>query len=196
MLGLINTPDTAYVCPDPPIQWAADNGAFGSFLRGEPFKFGKWMDWLARQPRTSLFAVVPDVVEDHVGTLDLWHEWAPLVRDLGHRPAFALQNGVSARTVPADADALFIGGDDAFKEGPTARAICWEYGSRCWLHMGRVNTWRRLKIAAHFRCDSVDGTYLKWPDANLHLLLGRLRRINAPELFPRDSGRYLTAAAS
>jgi hypothetical protein len=183
LLGLMNTPDTRYRCPSPPIQWAADNGAFGAFLRGVPFDFDRWADWLARQPRSSLFAVVPDVVEDHNGTLDLWHQWAPVVRDLGHRPAFALQNGVSSSTVPADADVLFIGGDDGFKEGPVARSTCWEYAGRCWLHMGRVNTWRRLKIAQSFRCDSVDGTCLRWPDANLRVLLSWLRRINEPVLF-------------
>ena len=188
LLGLINTPDSAYRCPDAPVQWAADNGAFGAWLRGDPFDFDRWLDWLARQPLTSLFAVVPDVVEDHDGTLDRWHQWAPMVREMGHRPAFALQNGVTIRTVPSDADALFIGGDDAFKEGAMARAICWEYGSRCWLHMGRVNTWTRLKIAAHLRCDSVDGTYLRWPDANLHTLLSRMRRINHPAMFGAEVG--------
>lgn len=41
-----------------------------------------------------------------------------------------------------------------------------------WVHMGRVNSLRRLEIAVDFGCDSVDGNYLGFgPDANLPKLL-------------------------
>ena len=37
-----------------------------------------------------------------------------------------------------------------------------------WVHMGRVNSARRLKIADEFGCDSADGNFLGCgPDKNL-----------------------------
>ena len=36
-----------------------------------------------------------------------------------------------------------------------------------WVHVGRVNSWRRLDLVASWDVDSVDGTYLAFaPDAN------------------------------
>lgn len=183
-LGQMLTPDTGNAIIGEPVQWAADNGAFASWLNGTPFDFDRWADWLAGQPTSAMWAVVPDVVEDHDATIDQWITWAPLVRDLGHRPAFVLQNGCTPSAVPADADVVFVGGDTDWKLGPTARAIVGELRSRCWVHMGRVNSLRRLLYAAAIGCDSVDGTYLAFgPDRNLPTLLGWLRRVNAPTLW-------------
>ena len=63
---------------------------------------------------------------------------------------------------------LFIGGTDEFKLGPDAEAIGREAKDRGkWLHMGRVNSIKRLRIAKRMGCDSVDGTYLSFgPDKN------------------------------
>ena len=166
------------------MRWAADNGAFASWVNGTLFDFDRWADWLASKPTTSMWAVVPDVVEDHDATLERWGEWAPVVRDLGHRPAFVLQNGCTPSSVPADADVVFIGGDTDWKLGKTARSIVDELRSRCWVHMGRVNSLQRLRYADAIGCDSVDGTYLAFgPDQNLPRLMGWLRRVNAPMLW-------------
>jgi hypothetical protein len=56
--------------------------------------------------------------------------------------------------------ALFIGGaTDQFKLGPEVEAIVAEARARnVWVHMGRVNSLRRLAYAASIGCDSVDGT--------------------------------------
>ena len=58
-------------------------------------------------------------------------------------------------------DCLFIGGQDDFKEGRLVRDACREARRRHkWVHMGRVNGLRRMRIALDFGVDSVDGTYL------------------------------------
>jgi len=71
-------------------------------------------------------------------------------------------------------DALFIGGSTEWKLGPEARAFSSEAKARGkWLHMGRVNTWRRYEIAESFGCDSVDGTTILFgPSKNLPIVLG------------------------
>ena len=56
--------------------------------------------------------------------------------------------------------ALFIGGaTNEFKLGPEVEAIVAEGRQRgIWIHMGRVNSLRRLVYAASIGCDSIDGT--------------------------------------
>jgi hypothetical protein len=50
--------------------------------------------------------------------------------------------------------------------------------------MGRVNSLRRLRLAARDGYDSVDGTFLAFgPDKNLPRLLAYLRRATEPTLF-------------
>ena len=47
-----------------------------------------------------------------------------------------------------------------------------------WVHVGRVNSWRRLDLVASWDVDSVDGTYLAFgPDANGARLATWLRRL-------------------
>jgi hypothetical protein len=47
-----------------------------------------------------------------------------------------------------------------------------------WVHVGRVNSWRRLRHLASWNVDSVDGTYLAFgPDRNGTRLAGWLRRL-------------------
>jgi hypothetical protein len=48
-----------------------------------------------------------------------------------------------------------------------------------WVHVGRVNSWRRLDLVANWNVDSVDGTYLAFgPDANGARLARWLRRLD------------------
>lgn len=48
-----------------------------------------------------------------------------------------------------------------------------------WVHMGRVNSFKRLLAAYQRGCDSVDGTFIAMgPDQNLPKVLGWLREIN------------------
>lgn len=72
-----------------------------------------------------------------------------------------------------------------WKEGPVAAAIAAEANRRGkWVHMGRVNTLARLRIAQRMGCRSGDGTTFKYgPDVNLKSMLAWLRMVNHPQLF-------------
>ena len=100
-----------------------------------------------------------------------WARYHGAVRNRGFRAAYVIQNG--CRSIPASAGAVFIGGDDTFKLGlDAARLVRRAKAAGLWVHMGRVNTLRRLRYAALIGCDSVDGTTLAWgPDRNLPSLL-------------------------
>jgi hypothetical protein len=75
---------------------------------------------------------------------------------------------------------LFLGGDTVWKLGEHARALTTEARQRGkWVHMGRVNSYKRLKYAHDIGCQSADGTYVAFgPDINLPKCLEWVRRVN------------------
>jgi hypothetical protein len=162
-------------------SFAADNGCFA---QGESFVPGDWLEWLAglrRYRERCLFAVAPDVVLDADATLLRSLPYLPTIRQLGFPAAFVSQNGCRPDLVPWDAtDCLFVGGDDAWKLGEASWALCREAKRRGkWVHVGRVNSFRRLRACAISDVDSADGTYLKFgPDANWPTLIGWLDQLN------------------
>lgn len=100
----------------------------------------------------------------------------------GYTAAYVAQNGI--RFLPSGPKALFVGGDDAFKLGPEGRkVVALAHRLGWWVHMGRVNSLRRLRYAADLGCHSVDGTYLAFgPNQNLPRLLAWLNP-EQPSLF-------------
>jgi hypothetical protein len=166
---------------EPGVPFGLDNGCFSSNGWNET-RWRRTLERYADVP-SCLFAVVPDVVANAAATDELWERWAPVVRDHGYRPAYVLQDGCGQP--PADAPVLFNGGSTAFKLGEEARRLVHEAKARgIWCHMGRVNSLRRLRVAAADGYDSVDGTFLAYgPDQNLPRLLAYLRLADQPRLF-------------
>lgn len=170
--------------------FALDNGVYGAWQRGAPHDVDRWLRWLDRQPREGcLFAIAPDIIGDPWGSWDRSFDWFPRIRAMGFPVAFAAQNGfdlIEDDRWSWDAfDALFLGGglecyrcDVGWPPGTKVCAHCagpvteWKLGSWAeWatseakrhgktVHMGRVNSGRRLRLAASWGVDSVDGTYL------------------------------------
>lgn len=165
------------------ITWAADNDCFQGL---DTDAYLRMLDALAGLPACR-FCVVPDVVADHHATLELWHQWAPIVRDAGLPPAFVLQDGIPGPdAIPPDAAAVFIGGSTAFKLGEDAHACVDAAKARgLWVHMGRVNSEGRIAYAASIGCDSIDGSgWSKFVDT--YLARG-LRAAAAPPQLRLDS---------
>lgn len=82
-------------------------------------------------------------------------------------------------------DAVFVGGTTSWKLSQHAEKVCFEARRRGkWVHMGRVNSLRRMQIAADFGCQSVDGTYLKYKPSNIYNILRWLDTVERkPGLF-------------
>jgi len=196
-LGYISQPGS-----NPPPDagwWAADNGCVAQGIdspvpRANPhWSETGWLTYLERHigaaPR-NLFAVLPDVVCDHDATLTRALPWAERVRDLGYPAAFAMQNGAEHDpNIPWDAfDCAFLAGDDTWKLGPAAHRVAVRArDAGKWVHMGRVNSLKRLQRAARLGCHSADGTYLRYgPDVNLPKLLGWLDALAAVPVLPLE----------
>ena len=142
------------------VPWAADNDAFnGGWDEHAERRFLRMVEALSGLAG-CLFVVCPDVVGDAGLTSMLFEEYAPLLWRHGLPPAYVLQEpGVEYEHwwIPwGSIRALFIGGARTeFKLGPEVEAIVAEARSRgVWVHMGRVNSLRRLAYAASIGCDS------------------------------------------
>ena len=108
--------------------------------------------------RVCLFIAIPDVVGDHTATLSRWHRYRAELRAC--RPRSFARTDALPSSVPWDeCDAVFIGGTTSYKLSPTAEAICLEAKARGkWIHMGRVNSHTRLRLALRWGVDSIDGS--------------------------------------
>lgn len=152
--------------------WAADNGCFAAAWAPDV-----WLRWLRAVEHIPgrAFSVVPDVVGDHAATRAMWETWHELVTP---PRAFVAQDGCTVDGVPwATLDVVFIGGSTGWKLGPAARLIVDEAVRRSVpVHMGRVNSETRLRMAQEWGVASADGTFLAFaPDANRRRLLRWLR---------------------
>lgn len=149
------------------LPWAMDNDGFSGFNE-ERFltmleKAQEATEAAARfTGNTAKFVTAPDVVGEASPTLELFDEWEPVIRAAGLPVALVAQDGLEDLVVPWDRmDALFIGGSTEWKLGDHARRLTFEAKARgLWVHMGRVNSYKRIRIAAAFGCDSFDGS--KW----------------------------------
>jgi hypothetical protein len=141
--------------------WAADNGRFAS---PHEYTDAGYLAWLEKMPSaTCVFATAPDVVGDAEATLALASPMFNPIRKLGYRVALVAQDGFDKVPTPwDDFDALFIGGTTGWKLGSRAAKVAAEAKARGkWVHMGRVNSFKRLVYAQSIGCDSADGTVLK-----------------------------------
>ena len=193
-LGMIVQPKThreGYLGRAGLYKWVAiDNGRFTEAGRRLfcPEEYTRMIrEGLELAGDNLLFATAPDVPFDWHAPLKLSRPWLGRIRGFGAAAALVAQEGMTPETIPWDEfDCLFIGGRDDFKEGPLVRDACREARRRGkWVHMGRVNGLRRLRIAMDFAVDSVDGTYLLHEarkgraEEAPHDVVGWLRRIHA-----------------
>ncbi len=143
--------------PVPGFQHAFDNNRFGSFKNGTEWDCEEWLDlliWGTEKQPAPLWAVVPDVVGDRDATLRDWKEYSGIVSMYGFRLAFAVQDGMFASDVPADADVVFVGGSTDWKWA-TMKHWCRDFPH---VHVARVNTYGRLWECHDAGAKSTDGT--------------------------------------
>jgi len=196
--------------------WAADNGCFAKGSSFDANAWFSWVSELPRitaahfgcsgsdyesrlmnvgvgelEPYGCLFVVAPDVVGDAERTWERSAPWFERIRSLGFPVALVAQDGAEAHAPMWDEvdawDCLFIGGSTDWKLSSAARDCVREaHLSAKWCHMGRVNSLRRLRIAAAWNVDSVDGTFLRCaPRANVPRMKRWLDCIEADAAVPR-----------
>ena len=157
-LGWLNTPRhngsfQAYERFCVPLPVAADNSAFIDFDEQRYLRF------VAKTPGYIEWITAPDQVADAEITLNLFDRWYPRIQ---HLPlALVGQDGMEDKELPwSHFDCFFIGGSTRWKLSdmlPVPSRSKPSTGGNS-LHMGRVNSNKRLQYAYNLHCDTVDGT--------------------------------------
>ena len=142
-------------------RYGLDNGAWSDFQNSRPFdedaferlidKLGSRADWI----------VLPDIVAGGLPSLELSMRWSNRCLSACQRALIAVQDGMQE----SDLDPLvgrsvgvFLGGSTEWK-----LATMGQWGSFCarrevYYHVARVNTERRIWMAAAAGADSIDGS--------------------------------------
>lgn len=138
------------------IPFALDNDAFASWTSKKEWNEKAWIEMLEKVKVSGLipkWVLVPDTVADRKATLDKWKKYAPIAAEFGWPLAFALQDGMTKKDIPKDC-VLFVGGtyDWKWKTLPM-----WCETDRK-IHVGRVNSVKKLLACERLGVSSVDGT--------------------------------------
>lgn len=148
------------------MPYALDNGAWPCFSRGLDWDESAFLVALNRYGWGARFVVVPDVVADADKSLRLTQLWLPKLlarHDLCRsRILVAVQDGMQFPDIlPLLIDkrvGIFIGGSTEWKERAIIPWGRWAKERDLYVHVGRVNTRRRILLCAAGYADSFDGT--------------------------------------
>ena len=143
------------------MRYALDNGAWSAFVQQQPFDEEAFLVALEKLGEGADWIVLPDIVAGGLASLDFSLKWKERLRGMPTRMLIAVQNGMQIDDVASllcPAVGIFIGGTTEWKE---ATAHAWGSLARrrhCHLHVGRVNSARRIRICAAAGADSFDGS--------------------------------------
>lgn len=140
--------------PYPFCEYALDNGIYA---KGDNWDAELWIQmlkWAKLSGQLPVWNLVPDAVGDRDTTLRKWEQYSPIAKQYGWPLAFAVQDGMTERDVPSDASVVFVGGSTDWKWS-TYRDWCAAFPR---VHVGRVNTYRRLYDCHDAGAESTDGT--------------------------------------
>jgi hypothetical protein len=134
--------------------FAVDNGAYSGF-REERFKYILRRE--AKNKDYCLFVAVPDKVGSHKETLVMWDQYNNLAD--GWKKAFVAQDGYNG--YPKEADCLFIGGTNHFKDSKESFDAVVDAKKRgLFVHVGRVTGVKRFMFYEDAGADTCDGSGL------------------------------------
>jgi len=143
------------------LRYAIDNGAWGAYCRREPWDAAPFLRLVTDLGCGADFVVLPDIVGQGAASLACSLAWVPFL--LGHAGQLVLpvQDGLrpdDVRRYLGASVGVFVGGTTAWKLetlgawGKLAAAV------GCYLHVGRVNSRRRIARCHAAGAQSFDGT--------------------------------------
>lgn len=142
-------------------QYALDNGAWSAFSQGRPFDERAFELALRRMGAAADWTVVPDIVAGGLASLELSLRWMPRVLNESPRALIAVQNGMEpsdVRPFLGTRVGIFVGGDTAWKLRTLATWGRLGRDTGCWVHVGRVNSAKRIHQCGVDGAHSFDGT--------------------------------------
>jgi len=143
----------------PDRRFAIDNGAYGFHLRNLPFDDAKFLKILDKYGHLSDFVCIPDKVGDADETFRLFDEWHARLSD--YKCLFVVQDGMAEAQVEALlplVEGIFIGGTTEWKLKTIPQWSDFAKRNNKTIHVGRVNTIKRIKFCRLHGVDSIDGS--------------------------------------
>lgn len=142
-------------------SYALDNGAWTAYRQGKPFDERAFIAALRKLGANADWTVIPDVVCGGHKSLEFSLLWMRYVLDESPTALLAVQDGLLPDDVRPFLGArvgIFVGGSTKWKESTieTWAKLGRELGS--WVHVGRVNTARRIALCTTSGVTSFDGT--------------------------------------
>lgn len=142
-------------------KYCLDNGAWSAFTSGQPFDDYAFQKAFELLGEAADFVVVPDIVCGGLASLEFSLKWLDRLQGSPAKLLIATQNGIKpddVREYLSPAVGLFVGGDTSWK---LKSVHSWSVLARrrnCHLHVGRVNSAKRIDLCARAGAHSVDGT--------------------------------------
>jgi hypothetical protein len=144
-------------------KYALDNGAWWAFNKGVPFDATAFLAAFDKLGGGADFVVLPDIVAGGVRSLEFSLEWK---RRLWQKCPFylAVQDGMSTTTVAPHIGwgtgiyGIFVGGTTEWKERTMQDWGKLTQEKNCRLHVGRVNSARRIHLCEAAGANSFDGS--------------------------------------
>lgn len=141
-----------------------DNGAWSDFQAGRRFDedaYDRFLDWLAAQPVTADWLVLPDIVAGGLKSLDLSVRYLNRCLAVAPLALIAVQDGMTTEhlsQIVGPRVGVFLGGSTQWKLDHMAGwgVFCAE--KRVHYHVARVNSFKRMYAAVAAGADSVDGS--------------------------------------
>ena len=158
-IGMMVSPATNWYKQHSFIPYSIDNGIYADTVAGRKWEFEPFLKLLYKAKESPVdpeFIVVPDELFDAKKTKEKFKYYSEHIKNLGFkfRLAMAVQDGMTPNDIPSKDVVAFIGGSTKFKQEKTADFIKAGFD----VHVGRVNTLKRLFWAKQLGCVSVDGS--------------------------------------
>ena len=162
-------------------NYALDNGAWRAFQHKLPFDEAAFLETYRKLGPGADFCVLPDIVAGGLSSLAYSLSWLPRLRECPNY--LAVQDGMKAADVAPvanDVEGIFVGGTSEWKEAslPMWGSVARQKGVR--LHVGRVNTARRVHLCEAVGADSFDGSSVSRYAVTLPLLENARQQMELP----------------
>jgi len=143
------------------MRYALDNGAWSAAQTGRPWDADAFLRAVAQLGAHADFIVLPDIVGAGTASLKRSRTWLPFLLGSTGLLLLPVQDGLEPSDVLPLLGAnvgLFVGGTTAWKLATVGMwgAVANRVG--CYLHVGRVNTARRIARCHAAGVQSFDGT--------------------------------------
>lgn len=142
-------------------EYALDNGAWSAYTQGRPFDERAFEAALRKLGAGADWTVLPDVVAGGHASLEMSLRWMRAVLDETPRALIAVQDGLGVEDVRpflGPRVGIFVGGSTEWKLATLPQWGRLGREAQAWVHVGRVNSARRIAACASAEATSFDGT--------------------------------------